>query len=306
MAGEDKRLVAITPAMCEGSGLVGYRERFPDRYIDVGIAEQHAVTLAAGMACDGLKPVVAIYSTFLQRAYDQLIHDVALQNLPVMFAVDRAGIVGADGPTHTGAYDISFLRCIPNMVIMTPSDEQECRRMLTTAYLHDGPAVVRYPRGKATGIEMADDLSAIPFAQARTVRQRRDAGGNGIALLVFGTLLATAKEVAEELDATVYDMRYVKPLDTRTIDEAAGSHDLLVTIEDNAIAGGAGSAVAEHLSRNNDAQDKLTCRLHHIGFPDRIIQHGESRELLAEWGLDKTAILATISQWIASNHHIDK
>jgi len=306
MASEDKRLVAITPAMCEGSGLVGYRERFPDRYIDVGIAEQHAVTLAAGMACDGLKPVVAIYSTFLQRAYDQLIHDVALQNLPVMFAVDRAGIVGADGPTHTGAYDISFLRCIPNMVIMTPSDEQECRRMLTTAYLHDGPAVVRYPRGKATGIELADDLSALPFAQARTVRQRRDAGGNGIALLVFGTLLATAKEVAEELDATVYDMRYVKPLDTRTIDEAAGSHDLLVTIEDNAIAGGAGSAVAEHLSRNNDAQDRLTCRLHHIGFPDRIIQHGDPQELLSEWGLDKSGILATISQWIASNHHIDK
>ncbi len=284
MAQQDERLVGITPAMREGSGLVEFARQYPQRYYDVGIAEQHAVTLAAGMACDGLKPVVAIYSTFLQRAYDQLIHDVAIQNLSVVFAIDRAGIVGADGPTHTGAYDISFMRCIPNMVIMTPADEAECRGLLTTAFLHDGPSAVRYPRGSATGIDLDDELRALPFGQAKQLRQ-----GDKIALLVFGTLLTTAMEVAEELDASVYSMRFVKPLDTSTIKEALEQHDLLVTIEDNAIAGGAGSAVSEYLN-----QQHMTANLLQIGFPDELINHGQPEELLADWNLDKSGILKTI------------
>ena len=294
MAQQDERLVGITPAMREGSGLVEFARQFPQRYFDVGIAEQHAVTLAAGMACGGLKPVVAIYSTFLQRGYDQLIHDVAIQNLSVVFAIDRAGIVGADGPTHTGAYDISFMRCIPNMVIMTPADAAECRGLLTTAFLHDGPSAVRYPRGSATGIDTEDglnnseprnnELRALPFGQARQVRQ-----GNKVALLVFGTLLTTAMEVAEELDASVYSMRFVKPLDTSTIKEALERHDLLVTIEDNAIAGGAGSAVSEYLN-----QQHLPANMLQIGFPDELINHGQPEELLADWNLDKSGILKTI------------
>ena len=286
MAQQDERLVGITPAMCEGSGLIEFSRRFPQRYFDVGIAEQHAVTLAAGMACDGLKPVVAIYSTFLQRAYDQLIHDVALQNLSVVFAIDRAGIVGADGPTHTGAYDISFLRCIPNIVIMTPANEDDCRGLLTTAFLHDGPSAVRYPRGAATGISVGDqhELKALPFAQAEQVRQ-----GNKVALLVFGTLLSTAMEVAEELNASVYNMRFVKPLDTNTINAAIEQHDLLVTIEDNAIAGGAGSAVSEYLNLHH-----ITANLLQIGFPDELINHGEPGELVADWKLDKLGILQSI------------
>ncbi len=291
MAEQDERLVGITPAMREGSGLVEFSDRFPQRYFDVGIAEQHAVTLAAGMACDGLKPVVAIYSTFLQRAYDQLIHDVAIQNLSVVFAIDRAGIVGADGPTHTGAYDISFLRCIPNMMIMTPSDEAECRGLLTTAFLHDGPSAVRYPRGSVTGLEIADELKALPLGQAKRVRR-----GNRVALLVFGTLLSTAMEVAEEIDASVYDMRFVKPLDTNSIKFAAEQHDFLVTIEDNAIAGGAGSAVAEYLNQQNQTSNLLQ-----IGFPDELISHGEASEMLADWNLDKAGILQTIKNRIKTN-----
>ncbi|NOQ90164.1 MAG: 1-deoxy-D-xylulose-5-phosphate synthase, partial [Gammaproteobacteria bacterium] len=294
MAEQDKRLVGITRAMSEGSGMIEFSERFPQRYFDVGIAEQHAVTLAAGMACDGVKPVVAIYSTFLQRAYDQLIHDVAIQNLSVVFAIDRAGIVGADGPTHTGAYDISFLRCIPNMVIMTPANEADCRGLLTTAFLHDGPSAVRYPRGSATGLNMSDEptkdeprkaeLQALPFGQAEKVRT-----GNKVALLVFGTLLATAMEVAEEIDASVYNMRFVKPLDTNTIDAVARQHDLIVTIEDNAIAGGAGSAVSEYLNSQH-----ITANLLQIGFPDELINHGQPDELLADWKLDKSGILQTV------------
>lgn len=293
MAARDERLMGITPAMCEGSGLVAFAKHFPERYFDVGIAEQHAVTLAAGMACEGLKPVVAIYSTFLQRAYDQQIHDVALQNLPVLFAIDRAGIVGADGPTHTGAYDISFMRCIPNMVIMTPANASECRGLLTTAFLHDGPAAVRYPRGAAAGPlpgdePPADSLRALPFAQAEQSRE-----GRKVALLVFGTLLGTALEVAEELDASVFNMRFVKPLDENTVRQAAVEHDLLVTIEENAIAGGAGSAVAEYL--NTQAIDTA---ITHIGFPDEYIQHGEPAELLADWRLDRDGMLADIREKI--------
>ena len=284
MAEQDKRLVGITPAMSEGSGMVEFAKRFPQRYFDVGIAEQHAVTLAAGMACDGVKPVVAIYSTFLQRAYDQLIHDVAMQNLPVVFAIDRAGIVGADGPTHTGAYDISFLRCIPNMVIMTPANENDCRGLLTTAFLHDGPSAVRYPRGTGPGVEINKDLKALPFAQAEQVRE-----GKKIALLVFGSPLTTAIDVGEEINASVYNMRFVKPLDINTIKSAVQQHDLIVTIEDNAIAGGAGSAVSEYLNQQN-----MTTNLLQIGFPDELISHGKPEQLLADWKLDKSGIIQTI------------
>jgi len=285
MAQQDERLVAITPAMREGSGLVEFSKRFPKRYFDVSIAEQHAVTLAAGMACEAIKPVVAIYSTFLQRAYDQLIHDVALQNLAVVFAIDRAGIVGADGPTHTGAYDISFLRCIPNMVIMTPADEVECRGLLTTAFLHDGPSAVRYPRGASTGLTMSEKLEALPFGEAKLKRQ-----GKKVALLVFGTLLNTAMDVADEIDATVYSMRFVKPIDKNAINAAIKDHDLLVTIEDNAIAGGAGSAVSEYLN-----QQHISHNLLQIGFPDELINHGQPDEMLTDWNLDKNGMLETIN-----------
>ncbi|MBE9564223.1 MAG: 1-deoxy-D-xylulose-5-phosphate synthase [Proteobacteria bacterium] len=298
MAEQDERLVGITPAMSVGSGMVEFAGRFPTRYFDVAIAEQHAVTLAAGMACDGLKPVVAIYSTFLQRAYDQLIHDVAIQNLSVVFAIDRAGIVGADGPTHTGAYDISFLRCIPNLVIMTPANEADCRGLLTTAFLHDGPSAVRYPRGAAvTSAQPVSnepgqhELRALPFAQAEQTRK-----GKKVALLVFGTLLNTAMDVAEELDASVYNMRFVKPLDTSTIKSALEQHDLIVTIEDNAVAGGAGSAVSEYLNENH-----LVANLLQIGFPDEFINHGEPTELLTDWKLDKQGILQTIQARIKAN-----
>ena len=290
MAAEDERLIGITPAMQEGSGLVEFAEKFPKRYFDVGIAEQHAVTLAAGMACDDLKPVVAIYSTFLQRGYDQLIHDVALQNLPVLFALDRAGIVGADGPTHTGAYDISFLRCIPNMVIMTPADEIEARAMLTTGFIHDGPAAVRYPRGSGTGKIPARTLNAIDFGKAQICRE-----GEKIALLVFGTLLESARIVANELNATLVNMRFVKPLDEKTISQIAQNHELIVTLEENAIAGGAGSAVSEYL----DAQSININRLH-LGFPDEYVEQGTQQEMLSDWGLDaegiKQSILSKVNQ----------
>jgi 1-deoxy-D-xylulose-5-phosphate synthase len=289
MAAEDKRLVGITPAMREGSGLVKFSSEFPERYFDVGIAEQHAVTLAAGMACDGLKPVVAIYSTFLQRAYDQVIHDVAIQNLPVLFAIDRAGIVGADGPTHTGAYDISYLRCIPNMVIMTPADADETRCMLTTGFLHDGPAAVRYPRGSTTGKSPRNELMAIDFGKAELCRK-----GGRVALLVFGTLLATAREIAEQIDASLYNMRFVKPLDEAAISEAARDHDLLVTIEENAIAGGAGSAVNEWLATSHKPVNILN-----LGFPDTYVGQGTQAEMLAEWGLDANGILQCINQRLA-------
>lgn len=289
MAAEDKRLVGITPAMREGSGLVEFSQHYPDRYFDVGIAEQHAVTLAAGMACDGLKPVVAIYSTFLQRAYDQVIHDVALQNLPVLFAIDRAGIVGADGPTHTGAYDISYLRCIPNMVIMTPADADEARRMLTTGFLHDGPAAVRYPRGASRGNPPRKELTAMDFGKAELCRK-----GSTVALLVFGTLMADALEVAEQLDASLYNMRFVKPLDEDTIRQAAKEHYLLVTIEENAVAGGAGSAVNEWLAANAGATNILN-----LGFPDTYVGQGTQAEMLSEWRLDAAGMLESIQNRLA-------
>jgi len=289
MAAADKRLVGITPAMREGSGLVRFSNEFPDRYFDVGIAEQHAVTLAAGMACDGLKPVVAIYSTFLQRGYDQLIHDVAIQNLPVLFAVDRAGIVGADGPTHTGAYDISYLRCIPNMVIMTPADADEARCMLTTGFLHDGPAAVRYPRGSTSGKVPGNELMAIDFGKSELCLK-----GNKVALLVFGTLLSTARDVAAQLDASLYNMRFVKPLDEAAVSEAARNHELLVTIEENAVAGGAGSAVNEWLAAHGERPNILN-----LGFPDTYVGQGTQAEMLAEWRLDAAGILDSIQKRLA-------
>jgi 1-deoxy-D-xylulose-5-phosphate synthase len=280
MAALDERLVAITPAMREGSGLVEFEKRFPQRYFDVGIAEQHAVTFAAGLACEGLKPVVAIYSTFLQRGYDQLIHDVALQDLPVMFALDRAGVVGADGATHAGAYDYAFLRCIPNLVVMAPSDENECRQMLYTAFRHDGPSAVRYPRGAGTGVEVSKDLTALPIGRAHTCRQ-----GRRVALLAFGTMLAPALVAGEALDATVVNMRFVKPLDAELLRELARSHEAFVTIEEHVVMGGAGSAVGEAL-----AQAAIVRPLLQLGLPDRCIDHGDQSQLLRLEGLDAAGI----------------
>ncbi len=281
MAEHDSRLVGITPAMREGSGLVAFSERFPERYFDVGIAEQHAVTLAAGLACEGLKPVVAIYSTFLQRAYDQLLHDVAIQNLPVVFAIDRAGLVGADGPTHSGNYDLSYLRCIPNMIVMTPADEDECRQMLYTAFLQDQPTAVRYPRGKGIGVEPDAAMHAIPIGKALKLRS-----GHSIALLLFGSLLTAAQEAAEELDATLVNMRFVKPLDEAMLRELAKTHDLLVTIEDNAVMGGAGSAVNEYLHAA-----ELPVSVINLGLPDTYIEHAQREEQLAACGLDAQGIV---------------
>jgi len=289
MAAQDKKLQAITPAMREGSDLVRFSKTYPDRYFDVAIAEQHAVTLAAGMAIDGLKPVVAIYSSFLQRGYDQFIHDVALQNLNVLFAIDRAGIVGADGATHQGAFDLSYLRCIPNIVIMAPSDENECRQMLYTGYQHQGPAAVRYPRGSATGFAPDENMTLLPIGQSRTIRQ-----GEGIALLVFGTLLHSAAEVAEQLNATLVDMRFVKPLDLPLLQQLAANHQTLVTIEDNAIAGGAGSAVNEAV-----AALRLSFSLLNLGLPDQFIRHGSQEQLYAELGLDATGMLQRIREFTA-------
>jgi 1-deoxy-D-xylulose-5-phosphate synthase len=288
MAERDPRLVAITPAMREGSGLVGYSKRFPERYFDVAIAEQHAVTFAAGLACDGMKPVVAIYSTFLQRAYDQLIHDVALQNLPVVFALDRAGLVGSDGATHQGAYDLSFLRCIPNMVLMAPADENECRQMLYTATTIDGPAAVRYPRGTGPGTPICAEMAALPVGRAELRRR----GNSGLALLTFGPMLAPALTIAERLDATVVNMRFVKPLDAAMLCEIAESHAAIVTIEENSVYGGAGSACSELL----DAHGFTTPRLH-IGIPDRFIEHGTREECLVEAALDTPGIAAQIDKW---------
>ena len=288
-AAVDERLVAITPAMCEGSGLVRFSREFPNRYFDVGIAEQHAVTLAAGMACDGLKPVVAIYSTFLQRAYDQLIHDVALQNLDVTFAVDRAGLVGADGATHAGAYDLSYVRCIPNMAILAPVDEDECRRMLRTAWEHPGPAMVRYPRGRGPGVEVRPEQKPLPWGKAEVRRE-----GSRVALLCFGTMLATGMEVAKELDATVINMRFVKPLDMAMVEDMAARHELLVTLEENALMGGAGSAVAEALNAGG-----VQVPLMQFGLPDEYLEQGTQAEQLEMAGLTADAILAAVSGRLA-------
>ena len=284
MAAADERLVAITPAMCEGSGMVRFSQEFPDRYFDVAIAEQHAVTLAAGLACEGMKPVVAIYSTFLQRAYDQLIHDVALQNLDVTFAIDRAGVVGPDGPTHAGSFDLTYLRCIPNMVVMTPADERECRQLLTTGFGHDGPAAIRYPRGGGPGITIDAALTALPIGKAELRRR-----GHGIALLAFGCTLAPAETVGAELDASVVNMRFVKPLDESLMLELARSHDALVTLEDNVIAGGAGSAVAELLAANG-----IELPILQLGLPDAFLEHATREQLLEESGLDAGGIRRAI------------
>jgi len=286
MASADDKLIGITPAMREGSGMVAFEQQFPDRYYDVGIAEQHAVTFAAGLACEGLKPVLAIYSTFLQRGYDQLIHDVALQNLDVTFALDRAGLVGADGATHAGNYDIAYLRCIPNMVVMTPSDENECRKMLSTAYRHPGPASVRYPRGAGPGTVIEADLDPIEIGKASVRRQ-----GRQVAILAFGTMVAPALKAGEELNATVADMRFVKPLDAALVAQLAASHDLIVTIEEGSVMGGAGSAVAEALAAAGFVKPLLQ-----LGLPDQFIDHGDAQQLLASCGLDAAGIVASVNQ----------
>lgn len=288
MAAQDPALHAITPAMREGSDLVEFSKTYPERYFDVAIAEQHAVTLAAGLAIEGLKPVVAIYSSFLQRAYDQLIHDVALQNLDVTFAIDRAGLVGADGATHQGAFDLSYLRCIPNLVIMAPSDEDECRQMLYTAYQHNGPAAVRYPRGSATGIAPQQQMTALPIGKARVVRP-----GEKVAILAFGTLLHHAVAAAEQLNATLVDMRFVKPLDLALLNTLSSEHSHFVTLEDNALAGGAGSAVNEAI-----ASLGLSCQVLNLGLPDHFIRHGSQDELYQELGLDAVGIRRQIQQWL--------
>ena len=280
MAEKDARLIGITPAMREGSGMVEFHKRFPERYFDVGIAEQHAVTFAAGIACEGLKPVVAIYSTFLQRAYDQLIHDVALQNLPVVFALDRAGIVGADGATHAGAYDIAYLRCVPNMSVLTPADENECRQALYTAFLQNHPVAVRYPRGSGAGVEIAQEMTAIPFGKGELRRQ-----GSRIAILAFGTLLYPALEAAGKLDATVANMRFAKPLDAALVADLARSHEALVTVEEGCTMGGAGSAVLEALAEAGLQTPVLT-----LGLPDRFVEHGDPAKLMAMCGLDAAGI----------------
>jgi 1-deoxy-D-xylulose-5-phosphate synthase len=288
MAERDPKIIGITPAMREGSGLVEFSRRFPERYFDVAIAEQHAVTFAAGLACEGFRPVVAIYSTFLQRGYDQLIHDVALQNLPVVFALDRGGLVGGDGATHQGAYDISYLRCIPNMVLMAPSDENECRQMLYTAATLQGPSAVRYPRGVGNGTIPAKDMSALPLGRAVLRRE----GRSGLALLVFGTLLHSLQTIAERLDATVVDMRFIKPLDVDVVVQLARRHQAIITIEENALQGGAGAAVAEAL-----AAAGIVLPLHLIGIPDRFIEHGSREDCLALAGLDAAGLARQIEPW---------
>jgi len=288
MAEQDARVMGITPAMREGSGLVQFEQRFPERYFDVAIAEQHAVTLAAGLACDGMRPVVAIYSTFLQRAYDQLIHDVALQRLPVVFAIDRAGLVGGDGATHQGVFDLSYLRCVPNLVVMAPADENECRQMLYTAVLLDQPAAVRYPRGRGPGVAVQKAMQALPVGRGATIRQ----GGSGLALLAFGTMLAPAAAIAEALDATLVNMRFVKPLDEELVASVAASHHAIVTLEENAIAGGAGSAVLEYLQQVGSTLPVLQ-----IGVQDGFIEHGSREENLAAAGLDLPSIRASIDRF---------
>jgi 1-deoxy-D-xylulose-5-phosphate synthase len=290
MAEQDDRLVGITPAMREGSGMVEFEQRFPDRYYDVGIAEQHSVTLAAGLACGGLRPVVAIYSTFFQRAYDQLIHDVVLQNLPVMFAIDRAGVVGPDGPTHAGSFDFSFMRCLPNIVIMAPADENECRQMLYTGMQIDGPSSVRYPRGNGPGVDIEETMTALPIGKAQLRRE-----GKRVALLAFGTLVESAVQLGEENDFTVVNMRFVKPLDTTLIESIAGSYDLIVTLEENAIPGGAGAGVVEYLSSiGSSTAVKL------IGLPDEFVDQGSREELLQYCKLDLDGLREQISALVAA------
>ncbi len=291
MAERDPRVIGITPAMCEGSGMVDFARRFPERFFDVAIAEQHAVTLAAGFACEGQKPVVAIYSTFLQRAYDQLIHDVAIQNLDVTFAIDRAGMVGEDGPTHAGSFDLTYLRCLPNLVVAAPSDENECRQLLYTAWQHQGPAAVRYPRGTGPGAEIQTTMEVLPIGRGREVRE-----GKEVVILNFGASLATALTVAERLDASVCDMRFVKPLDTELIERMAGRHSLLVTLEENAIAGGAGSAVGEHLAGQGIQIPWLP-----LGFRDEFVEHDSQKNQLASQGLDADGIEAAIRQRLSSS-----
>ena len=286
VAAKDPRLVGITPAMREGSGMVEFSQRFPNRYHDVGIAEQHAVTFAAGLACEGLKPVVAIYSTFLQRAYDQLIHDVALQNLPVVFALDRAGLVGADGPTHAGMFDIAFVRCIPNMSVACPADENECRQLLSTAYLQDHAVTVRYPRGAGVGVQVQKDLTPLPFGKAQVVREGKD-----LAILCFGPLLYEALKVAESLNATVVNMRWAKPLDIQTLQEVAQSHHRLVTLEDGTRMGGAGSAVLEALQDMKISKEILV-----LGFEDEFTEHGDPSVLMQQYGLTATGIQKRIEE----------
>ena len=297
MAEHDKRLVGITPAMREGSGLVKFAEQFPDRYFDVGIAEQHSVTFAAGLACDGAKPVLAIYSTFLQRGFDQLIHDVQIQNLPVVFALDRAGLVGADGATHHGSFDLSYLRCLPNMTVMTPADENECRQMLYTAFQMNSPAAVRYPRGAGPGVAIEKNMRALPLGKGEIRRQGKKLAllSKKIAILAFGAMLKPALDAAEELDATVANMRFVKPLDEDLVAALAASHDLVVTVEENVVMGGAGSAVLEALERRALKVDVLQ-----LGLPDRFIDHGDPALQLKSCGLDAAGILAAIRARLAA------
>ncbi len=291
IADADDNMVAITPAMREGSGMVEYSERFPDRYFDVGIAEQHAVTLAAGLACEGVKPIVAIYSTFLQRGYDQLIHDVAIQNLPVVFAIDRAGLVGPDGPTHAGSFDISFLRCIPNLIIMAPANENECRQMLYTGYKHNGPSAIRYPRGKGPGVHVQKIMKQLAIGKGSVERK-----GESVAILAFGPMLTPALEAAEQLNATVVNMRFVKPLDERLVIDMAQQHDIIVTIEDNAIAGGAGSAINELLVSMTPPPTIIN-----LGLPDKFVEHGERDVLLHDCGLDAESIIASVERIVNNN-----
>ena len=286
MATQDARLIGITPAMCEGSGMVEFAKRFPERYFDVGIAEQHALTFAAGLACDNFKPVVAIYSTFLQRAYDQLIHDIAIQNLPVMLAIDRGGLVGADGATHAGSFDLSYLRSIPNMTVMAPADENECRQMLSTAFHLDTPSAVRYPRGTGQGVVVQKDLQAIPVGKGETRRE-----GEDVAILAFGSMLAPALQAGEKMDATVANMRFVKPLDEELVLQLAREHALLVTVEENTVQGGAGSAVAECLAKHG-----IHVTMLHLGLPDEFLEQGDPAQMLADCGLDATGIVRAIQE----------
>jgi 1-deoxy-D-xylulose-5-phosphate synthase len=290
MAKVDQDLIAITPAMREGSGLVSFSKEFPERFFDVAIAEQHAVTLAAGMACEEKKPIVAIYSTFLQRAYDQLIHDVALQNLNVLFAIDRAGLVGEDGPTHSGNYDLTYLRCIPNMVIAVPADENETRKLLTTAFMHKGPAAVRYPRGGGVNSSIEPELSPVQIGKGRVINNQ----ASDILVLNFGALIGTAEEVAQELKATLLDMRFVKPLDKELMDEHSKKKSLIVTIEDGVMTGGAGSAVNEWIQENNMKQKIIIC-----GIPDKFIEHASREEMLEMAGLDKKGILSKVKNYLS-------
>jgi 1-deoxy-D-xylulose-5-phosphate synthase len=294
MAKKDKKLQAITPAMCEGSGLVRFRNEFPKRYHDVGIAEQHAVTFAAGLACEGERPVVAIYSSYLQRAYDQLIHDVALQNLNVLFAIDRAGIVGEDGATHAGSFDLSFMRCVPNMVIMAPSSENECYAMLEAGFKHKGPVAVRYPRGGGLGNYDKEKIETIEIGKAKIIRNGKSASRRS-AILSFGALLSNCEKAAHDLDATLVDMRFAKPLDEELLRKLSDNHKYFVTVEDNAIAGGAGSAVNEFVLNN-----KLEVKVKNLGLPDKFTEHGTRAEILSDAGLDEENILKSVTDFINS------